>query len=226
MQRESKGTTSLRSGGLSSGIHSLNDGKSNGLDTRTKIIEAAISELMTRGYANFSQKKVADRLKISPGNLTYHFPSRIDLVAAMIDTWYANWEHDFINIVAVRLEASGANIGDFIDWVMESAVVEDNVRIFRELWAMANTDPKVASLLNSLYSKAVATVLSQLGIQQPVAPLHELRILLYVLACVSEGSAAVFGSDRISTKELREAQKMVRSLLEPAFKVALAGSGH
>lgn len=221
MQRESKGTTIFRSGELLSSSHSLNDEKTNRLDTRAKIIEAALSELIARGYAKFSQKKVAARLNISPGNLTYHFPTRIDLVEAMIDTWYKDWEHEFLNTVAVRLEASGSNIGDFIDWVMESAVLEDNVRIFRELWAMANTDPKVASLLNSLYAKAVATVSSQLGIQQPVAPLHELRILLYVLACVSEGSAAVFGSNRTSTKELRAVQNMVRTLLEPAFKVAL-----
>lgn len=51
--------------------------------TRKKILRAARLLFNTRGVAKVSQRAIADHIAISPGNLTYHFKKRDDIIEAL-----------------------------------------------------------------------------------------------------------------------------------------------
>jgi AcrR family transcriptional regulator len=53
--------------------------------TRMKLVEAAIDCLVEGGYARLTTQAVAERTGSSRGAMHHHFPSRADLVAAVID---------------------------------------------------------------------------------------------------------------------------------------------
>lgn len=53
--------------------------------TKQRIIEAAIMLFNEFGYSNVSMQKLANHLKVSPGNLTYHYPKKADLMLAIYD---------------------------------------------------------------------------------------------------------------------------------------------
>jgi AcrR family transcriptional regulator len=53
--------------------------------TRVKLVEAAIHCLVEGGYPGLTTQAVAERTGCSRGSMHHHFPTRIDLVAAVID---------------------------------------------------------------------------------------------------------------------------------------------
>ncbi|MGI9645956.1 MAG: TetR/AcrR family transcriptional regulator [Ilumatobacteraceae bacterium] len=53
--------------------------------TRRRILDAALELFNRTGYAATSQTEIAATAGISQGNLTYHFPAKLDLVEALRD---------------------------------------------------------------------------------------------------------------------------------------------
>lgn len=53
--------------------------------TRVRLVEAAIDCLVEGGYPGLTTQQVAERTGISRGAMHHHFPTRMDLVAAVID---------------------------------------------------------------------------------------------------------------------------------------------
>ena len=52
--------------------------------TRTEIIQVACELFFERGYSATSPKMIASALDISPGNLTYHFPTKEHLLSVVV----------------------------------------------------------------------------------------------------------------------------------------------
>ena len=51
--------------------------------TQEKILNAALKLFNEKGLAQVSQRTIAEELGISPGNLTYHFKKREDIIEAL-----------------------------------------------------------------------------------------------------------------------------------------------
>ncbi len=72
--------------------------------TANRIIEAGRQLIMRRGYSGFSYADVADAINIRKASIHHHFPSKTDLVIAVVDEWRAAFDADMAS-----LEASGAD---------------------------------------------------------------------------------------------------------------------
>jgi AcrR family transcriptional regulator len=57
-------------------------------ETRSRILEAAVSELKQKGYAGFRVDKVAVAAQVSRGAQTHHFPTKESLVLAALQGLY------------------------------------------------------------------------------------------------------------------------------------------
>lgn len=53
-------------------------------DTKAAIADAAAAEFLARGYAGASMSSIADRIGLTKGALTYHFPTKADFAAHFI----------------------------------------------------------------------------------------------------------------------------------------------
>jgi AcrR family transcriptional regulator len=53
--------------------------------TRARLIQAALDELMEQGYAGLTTAAIADRAEVSRGALTHHFGSKEDLVVQAVE---------------------------------------------------------------------------------------------------------------------------------------------
>ncbi|MBT8218671.1 MAG: TetR/AcrR family transcriptional regulator [Bacteroidia bacterium] len=69
-------------------------------DTRTKIIETAIELFNQHAVGNVRVQDIAKASNISPGNLTYHFRTKKELMKAVHDT--------------MKSELNSLNFGDFL----------------------------------------------------------------------------------------------------------------
>ena len=48
-----------------------------------RVLDSAEQVLLRQGYAGFSTRRVAQEANIALGNLTYHFPTKAELVRAL-----------------------------------------------------------------------------------------------------------------------------------------------
>lgn len=189
--------------------------------TKIRILDSAFTELLGKGFVGFTVQGVSDRVKISLGNLTYHYPNREVLIEALIDYWFESWKTEFASEIQKKIDGDDSDIGDFIDWVMDTALKKENVRMFTELWAFSNHEPKVARMLDKLYNQAVTLIIKSLEIGPASKKAAELRSLLYVLAAVSEGTSAVLGNSPKTHPQRKLIKKQVRAILTPVFEKVL-----
>ena len=69
-------------------------------DVRARIVEAAVRLLETRGAKGFGQVKVAREAGLQQGHLTYYFPKKSDLVAAVLERISERARGDFQRVLA------------------------------------------------------------------------------------------------------------------------------
>jgi TetR/AcrR family transcriptional regulator, transcriptional repressor for nem operon len=72
--------------------------------TANRIIEAGRQLIMRHGYSGFSYADVAEAIDIRKASIHHHFPSKTDLVIAVLEDWRALFDADMAS-----LKASGAD---------------------------------------------------------------------------------------------------------------------
>jgi AcrR family transcriptional regulator len=140
-------------------------------ETRARILDAAVQVLSTRGYAGFRTAEVATQAGVSRGALTHHFPSRDELLVAVVaDVFRRSGELGRTRAGSVHSvdEAIGSLLSDSRDFFFsELFLVAMDLAIQGRL-AQSGLDPvgKIsadarlpveASWLNALVSAGVAT---------------------------------------------------------------------
>jgi AcrR family transcriptional regulator len=140
-------------------------------ETRARILDAAVHVLSTRGYAGFRTAEVATQAGVSRGALTHHFPSRDELLVAVVaDVFRRAGELGRARAGSVHSvdEAIGSLLSDSRDFFFsELFLVAMDLAIQGRL-AQSGLDPvgKIsaearlpveASWLNALVSAGVAT---------------------------------------------------------------------
>lgn len=58
------------------------------MDRKSEIINAAVEIINTEGFVNFSVGKVSNKLGISKGVFSYHFPTKDLLLKAIVDNYF------------------------------------------------------------------------------------------------------------------------------------------
>lgn len=91
------------------------------LETRARLIEAALTALFENGYARTTTADIADRAGVSRGALTHHFANKDDLVAQAVDhQLHASTAE--IRALATQMREQTLSLDGFLDhlWSMFS----------------------------------------------------------------------------------------------------------
>jgi len=157
-----------------------------------RILDSAETVLRRHGYAGLSTRRVAEEAEIALGNLTYHYPTKAELVRALIDrlmTRYLEWFQEV-------LKTPGRGAEALVRWLMQEAVADEATWLFRELWAMALHDPVVRDAIDDFYDELMGKVTTALEASYPAADPQAVRDYVQFVALVSEGSAVLYGTRR------------------------------
>lgn len=192
-----------------------------GAQTREAILDGAVHVLSTQGLASFSIPQVAAAVGVAPGNLTYYFPTREDLIRAMSERLLAKYAMQFEQTCARLTTHADADLETLIDWLLDDAVSPATVHMFPELWAMANHNAFVAQSLDHIYDGAVRALIRALGADPGSVESAQLRTCAYLLGCVSEGCTAIFGRAGPADARFIAVKERSRSMLADALRDAL-----
>ena len=119
-----------------------------GRERINEILDAATHLLIDSGYHNFSLRRVAG---IRLGNLQYYFPSKDQLVRAMLDRVIQVYLDNFDEI-----RHHGTPHEQFVAMI-ENVVTDLNKKettmFFPELWSLSNHEEYVDVLMDEMYGK-------------------------------------------------------------------------
>jgi len=185
------------------------------------IVDCAIDLMAEVGFARFSALQVAKAYGIRQSHLTYYFPSRDDLLAAMSERLTKRYE-DLVSAWCLSAMQRSANpMADLIDQLILDAVSPPTSILFPALWEAANKDSNMAAALDRIYYSSQARLIEMLGADPAAPESRRLREVIQMLATVIEGCTGIYGRRGPHDGEVTQLRETVKDLLLPAFKEAL-----
>lgn len=188
--------------------------------TREAIVRAAESVLIENGHARFTIERVATKLGISPGNVNYYFPTKASLLETLIVFTLSQYRRRVRSAGERFNTGDKEGLGDVLRWLMEDAVAHHTNRLFRELWAIALNDARIARAMDMFYARSVRAHLRRLTDRSTVSQdTQRLEAIVTLMHVISEGTTVLFGmrpEARAAFGRVREvAHEAIMSLLEP-----------
>ena len=144
-------------------------------DTRTSIVEAGLAVIREQGFNAFTQIQVAARVGLRQSHLTYYFPTRNDLLAAVGRAAIESQLAMLDGLLKLRTaEEVAAVIG-------RQAARHENTRVMMALAQAAEEEPRLRELFRELADgifERLGKLLTSLG----AVPSDEHRRLLHALS--------------------------------------------
>jgi AcrR family transcriptional regulator len=165
-------------------------------DRQQQILEVAIGIIASEGYGKLTMRGVARASDMKLGALQYHFRTWEDMLAAIVAFIANTYRRSFETL---KLDAEVLSLRDIIKIILDdapgSALQAD--RLFPQLWAMAQVEPVMKTLLDDIYVQYLDKLESRLVAMNSSAPHAEALVLMSLI----EGSTLFVGSDRRWAKD-------------------------
>lgn len=168
-------------------------GYRKGHETREQILAAALGLLVEEGSRAMSMRRIAAACGMKLGNLTYHFPSREDLVQALLDAVISAYEVEFEIITHQPGVPADARLGRYCQLVLEDIRTKKTTRVFPELWALSSHDPLVLERVQELYVRARAPLLEIIAEMRPDLDIQDCNDLALFVSAAMEGTTVFAG---------------------------------
>jgi AcrR family transcriptional regulator len=184
--------------------------------TRIEILRAAKHVLATDGFARFTLRGVASKAGLTVGNLAYHYPSKRDLVRALIVLLMEEYRIQVGTHLRGAPSRSPGAFKSLVSWLMRDSVSTQTSRLFRELWTIALHDPFIAKAIDQFYAEVQETASMHLRHNFPNLPRSSVRAIVQLMGIISEGSNVLYGTARSPTAPLGQVTRLACSLLVQA----------
>lgn len=117
----------------------------------TKILEVARDLFVQGGYGEMTMRQVADRVGISLSNVQHYFPTRDDLLRAMLQRVTDSYDPAYVDV-----EAKIANPRERFAAVLRHLLADvkkaETEKLFVEIWSLATRDSMVREIFDMMYT--------------------------------------------------------------------------
>lgn len=194
--------------------------RASSVRTKHRILRAAKSVLADNGYAKFTLRQVAAKSGVTVGNIAYHYPSKRELVRALITLLIQDYRVQVETFLRASAKRSSNAFAALVVWLMQDSVSRQTNRLFREFWSIALRDPVIATAMDRFYEEIQQTATSKLQESFPDLPLRRARAIAQLMGIVSEGSNVLYGTAQRPVAPLSDVSDLAAALLVHAAKQA------
>ena len=161
--------------------------RSKGEERREAIEAAARRMLLDEGYAGVSMRAIAAQLGISVGNLQYYFPTKHDLVEAVL-TGETQKPIDMLNDIAWSPDKAAMGIRAAVEALMRYYAGEAG-RFYAILESLALHDARYVKLKEDGYSYVLGRIEQLIGLVSPNLAADRRAGLAQVLVALIDGAS-------------------------------------
>jgi AcrR family transcriptional regulator len=169
-----------------------------GQESVEQILRAAENVLVEKGHAALTLRRISEECGLKVGNLSYYFPTKNQLVMALIDS--------LMDIYQGGLAQTDREIRDAADaealltelmffWMRDNETYRTS-RIFIELWSMANNDPQIREAVNRMYVRGHARFRRLLHVINPALSEDEMAAISVFAISLLEGLMVFANKER------------------------------
>lgn len=135
---------------------------------QAEILQCALVLLRETGDAGLTMRKLAERANMRLSNVQYYFPSKDDVLRAMVTVYFQECTQSVAELTATK---GGATLRDRMGHLIELGLshgegISDMCKIFREIWAISSRNPAVRACLMDYYREFADTLIAYLDIQK------------------------------------------------------------
>lgn len=164
--------------------------------TKYKIMQVASESFMSVGYSNTSPKMIADKLGLSPGNITYYFPSKEHLLAVVVQMLCDfQWK-----MLETDLDQGYGSVASFCMETMSVAVACDENEVARDFFIATFQSELCRNYLRSNHVKRAKKIFAKECADWTDEQFHQTELLVMGLqyAAIVPTNAVVSVKDRVS----------------------------
>ena len=123
-----------------------------------EILDAATVVLVQSGYGDFTMRRIADQAGMKLGNLQYYFPTKSDLLQALLEGEFDRYTLERQKLVGESNATPKSLLNKLLDYILRD---QENARccsIFWELWALSTHDTGAAKVMDKFYQAYCAEI--------------------------------------------------------------------
>jgi AcrR family transcriptional regulator len=126
---------------------------------RERILDAAMLILRESGLKRLTQVAVAERAGVRQSHLTYYFPTRDDLLEAVVGSAVGA----MACAIGAAVESGGAESGTWLERLVDSVAELEHMRMFVGMIVEADVDVSIRALMVEATVRMEAVVAKGLG---------------------------------------------------------------
>ncbi len=160
------------------------------------ILTAARDVLVEEGYPRLTMRNVAERAKMTVGNLSYYYANKEDLLHDLLEAVIQGYVEDFDRIAANPERSPEERLEDMVRFVVGDLATKETTGFFPALWALANHDEFAAKEMIGVYEverNAFANVIAAL---RPDLSKKDRDLLALFISASIEGHTMFIGYKR------------------------------
>lgn len=141
-------------------------------EARGEILEAVLDLIAESGLETVTHRSAAAKTGVSPGTVTYHFPTRDSLIDAALTQYVSDYQAGLAEAIAAQPVTTQAQLVDFL--VTATALQPDHLRlsmIEAEMALLARRTGRLSGVLQAWQRSMepiLSDVLESIGIARPV----------------------------------------------------------
>lgn len=163
-----------------------------GRDRVIQILDTALEILIEDGYQALTLREVARRCNIQIGAVSYYYKSRSDLMLDVINHVLAPYADNIKAILHEPDLTAEQKLERFIRLLLDDIQTKKTTRLFPHLWVLANHDPLIAKVVDSIYILERRTLTQLFAEINPILSAQERETLaVFVSASVAGGTMFV-----------------------------------
>lgn len=183
-------------------------GYARGRDGYEQILRAALNLLVEHGHQAMTMRRIAATCGLKLGNVTYYFPTREELVRALLDAIIRSYIVQFEAIQHEEGASAEARLEEICTLILEDIRTKKTSHVFPELWAMSNHDPFVMERVQELYVRARAVLNELIAELNPSLPDEEREVLALFISASMEGMTMFAGYRKPFEPRMRWIEKI------------------
>ena len=117
------------------------------------ILSASRSVLIDVGYSSFTMRKIAEKARMSLGNLSYYYKSKQAILSDLLDAVMDNYQEILDEIVYDPKLSDKEKLKKTIKTIILDLGRKETTHFFPELWALANHNKEAATGMDLLYQR-------------------------------------------------------------------------
>ncbi len=149
--------------------------------------------MIESGYYNFSLRKVAQTAGLTLGNLQYYYPSKDQLISAMLDNTIQRYIDRFEEVKVIAGEDPEVQFIALIDEIMTDLNRKSTTMFFPELWSLCNHYDHAIEIMDEMYEKYRIILIGVMAEMNPKLSDDQLHRLAVFFSSSMEGHTMFIG---------------------------------